>query len=662
MIRKFSYGLLIGLAISIILTILLYLNLFEGWQNRLSDTLFKSGFAREDIVIVGIDDKSIQTIGRWPWPRSIHAKLLKTFFDDNNIGGKPAVIGYDISFLEKSNDEKEDQELALALAEVKSVVLAADGQSLKLTGSEVTASNILLPIATFRQNASFGLVNTIPDQDSVTRKVPLKVKVQNQYIDSFSLKIIQKYLEEATEATIKEIPTERGLMRINFAGKPGTFPYYSFVDVLEGNTLKDSFKNKIVLIGVTAPNLHDNQLTPVSYGTPMTGAEIHANIIQTILNGDYLNSDQKTTTAIVVILLSVFLSLILVMFGIFSGIFFFLVVLVAYIIFVVLSFDTGSIKNIVFPPMAIVISGVANIVYKYFTEYGQKRYIKRALSYYLSNAVLKEILADPEKLKLGGSRRKITVLFSDIAGFTSISEKLHPETLANMLNQYLSHMTRVIFDHKGVLDKYIGDAIMAFWGAPIEEKDQALLACQTALEMQEQMTIFRKEWAKKNFSNFGVRIGINTGDMIVGNMGSDMRFDYTIIGDNVNLGSRLEGINNLYGTSIIMSEFTYNEVKEKVYARMLDTVVVKGKKKGVNIYELRGLGNATKKEQEFLSDFQEARLLYQDGSFKRALEQFKELRNKYPEDLPIQVYITRCLGLIKKRPKDWDGIYHAETK
>ncbi len=288
--------------------------------------------------------------------------------------------------------------------------------------------------------------------------------------------------------------------------------------------------------------------------------------------------------------------------------------------------------------------------------------MRKILSHYLSDAVLSEILADPTKLQLGGVRQDLTVLFSDVVGFTSISEKLAPEDLTHILNFYLNTMTKMIFDNLGVLDKYIGDAIMAFWGAPLPEPDHAYLACTTALQMQKTSDIIKKEWEVYGVKDVDIKIGINSGDMVVGNTGSDVRFDYTVLGDNVNIGSRLEGINRIYGTKIIISQSTYEHVKDRVTVRKIDTVAVKGKAKGVVIYELRSLGKPDNTEKHFLDQFEIARKSYEEGQFKKALKEFEQFVDVYPDDNPAKTYISRLKDLIANRPQHWDPIFKVQTK
>ncbi len=615
------------------LALFLFFGLFETWQLKLSDTLFTNKKPNSDVVIIGIDDKSIIEIGRWPWDRKIHAEFL-----DKIERGKPKAVGVDISFLEPQ-DKSNDGALAEAIKNAGNVTLA----------SELVDNNVLSPIFEFRDNAKAGIVNTIADSDGVTRKAVLE--------DSFAVKILN-----LNENDLANIPREKKLLRINFVGKPETFKEYSFIDVLDGKVDENIFKDKIVLVGVTAPDLHDNQITPTSSGTPMAGVEIQANIIQTLENQDFLVPESKIRTLLLMLVLGLVLSILLAFLRIGPGIILVIVAVFIYILYAIFSFDAGIIRNLVYPPLLITFTGVGNIILKYFLEYRQRRYIRKAFSYYLSESVMKEVLENPKKLKLGGERKIISVLFSDIAGFTSISETLKPETLSRLLNQYLTRMTNIVFENKGVLDKYIGDAVMAFWGAPIEEKDHAYLACKSALEMQEALGEIKKVWQKKGASDLSIRIGVNSGEMAVGNMGSESRFDYTLIGDNVNLGSRLEGINKLYGTKIIISQATRALVKDRVVSRKLDVVAVKGKAKGIVIYELRSLGKPSRKEQEFLKDFEEARYAYEKGKFKEAKKLFLILHKRYPDDAPIKMYIERCEEFSKNKPEEWDGVYRAMVK
>ena len=251
--------------------------------------------------------------------------------------------------------------------------------------------------------------------------------------------------------------------------------------------------------------------------------------------------------------------------------------------------------NIIYPALTMITIYLGITVYRYITEEREKKKIRGAFQYYLTASVINEMLKDPSKLKLGGDKKDLTVSFSDIRGFTTISEKLTPEELVHLLNEYLTAMTNVVFQYDGLLDKYMGDAVMAVFGAPLDQPDHALRACRTALGMMEELKKLQKKWAEEGKPVLDIGIGINSGDMVVGNMGSDMRFDYTVVGDMVNLGSRLEGTNKEYGTNIVISEYTYNDVKDVFFCRELDSVIVKGKKLPVKIYELLDEGKDSEK-------------------------------------------------------------------
>lgn len=650
LVRKLIRGFLVGLAIFVLLNTAFSLNLFASWQERLSDSLFIARKPDPNIVIIAIDDKSIAKIGRFPWDRSTYAKLLTKLSDPTS---KPASIGLDISFFEKSNDQ-DDQALADALKKAGSVTLASE------IGSD---SQVLLPLDILNKEAKAGIANTNADSSGVTRFAKLEaVSIDNVHYQGFGISVAGTYLANINmpHAYLDNLSIRFPSIRINFTGAPGSFISYPFSDVLNGSVNTRNFKNKIVLIGATASDLHDNQITPTSGNDLMSGVEIQANTIQTLLQQRFLVDESKVMTIVTIFAIAALVSSILVLLPLTPMIILLIILVISYICYIFVSFDHGVIRNIIYPLFTIILVGVANIIYKYVSEIRKKQFVRKAFSFYLSESVLSEVLSHPSKLKLGGERKELTVLFSDVAGFTSISEKLPPEILSHLLNNYLTAMTEIIFKYQGVLDKYIGDAVMAFWGAPIKEPNHALFACVAAIDMYEKVKEIRHEWIKKGV-DFDIRIGINTGEMVVGNMGSHQRFDYTLLGDNVNLGSRLEGINKEYGTHIVISESTFNEVKNKVIARKLDIVAVKGKEKGIAIYELIGL-KTQNLDVTFLNQFEVARSNYEKGNFKDAVKQFKYLNNEYPHDNPTKIYLERLKNLTKDKPKNWDGIFRAHSK
>jgi adenylate cyclase len=278
-----------------------------------------------------------------------------------------------------------------------------------------------------------------------------------------------------------------------------------------------------------------------------------------------------------------------------------------------------------------------------------------------------ELVANPEKAKLGGDRRELTVFFSDIASFTTISEQFQdkPEGLVELLNEYLDEMTAIILKHEGTLDKYEGDAIMAFWGAPIPQKDHALRTCLASLEMQKRLSQLRPKWKKEGKPALEVRIGVNTGVMIVGNMGGKDRFDYTVIGDSVNLASRLEGANKQYGSHIMISDFTYQEIKSDVAVRELDLIQVKGKSEPIRVWELLGLANmpTTDNQKQSLELYHEGIKLYRARSWEEAIAYFQQAKQLDPACRVAEIYEQRAgLYQLNPPPAEWNGVFVMTTK
>jgi adenylate cyclase len=314
--------------------------------------------------------------------------------------------------------------------------------------------------------------------------------------------------------------------------------------------------------------------------------------------------------------------------------------------------------------VAMLLAYLGSVVARYYFETKEKKYIKNVFSYYVSKDIINDLLANPEKIKLGGEEREMTILFSDIRGFTTISEKLSPKDLVALLNDYLTAMSNLIMKSQGVVDKYIGDAIMAFWGAPLENKKHATMACQSALAMVKCLGEKRTEWQKSFGVDLNIGIGLNTGQVVVGNMGSEQRFDYTVMGDAVNLASRLESITKQYGVRIVASEFTYEQTKDIFVWRYLDKVAVKGKKTGVKIYELIGepayLDQTAKK---LLGAFAVAMDYYEKCQWNEMALELEKILSEFPDDSPSQVYLERAREFIKNPPpEDWDGIYIMKTK
>ena len=523
-----------------------------------------------------------------------------------------------------------------------------------------------------------GYFNMLPDGDGSYRWSPLVIAFQNNYYASLAVSLVQAYydfpalalnLEPYGAKSIVigdiEVPTkESGQLLINYLGPPRTFPHYSISEILSGKIPPDTFRDKIVLVGATAVGIYDLRVTPFSSTFP--GVEIHATVIDNILHQNFLihSSLIRFFDICAIIIFGLIIGLLIPRLRPVTGMIVAFVMIAAFVVmnfFAFFKFNTWL--NLVYPVLTMATIYLGITIYHYFKEEREKKKIRGAFQYYLTASVINEMLKDPDKLKLGGDKKDLTVLFSDIRGFTTISEKLTPEELVRLLNEYLTTMTNQVFQYEGLLDKYMGDAIMAVFGAPLDQPDHARRACLTALAMMKELHKLQEKWRAEGRPAFDIGVGVNSGDMVVGNMGSEMRFDYTVMGDMVNLGSRLEGTNKEYGTNIIISEFTYEKVKDAMCCRELDGVRVKGKIKPVKIYELLGEKQDEPNFKDLMEGFAKGLALYREGKWDEAIAAFQSVLAFRPDDYPSKMYVERCKNLKENPPaQPWDGVFVMTKK
>ncbi|HOQ41427.1 MAG TPA: adenylate/guanylate cyclase domain-containing protein [Smithellaceae bacterium] len=531
-------------------------------------------------------------------------------------------------------------------------------------------------LAAAAQNSGF--FNTLPDSDGSNRWAPLVVALGENYYSSLAVSMVCSYLDfpvlslnlESYGANSigigeKTIPTnESGQLLINYLGPPRTFPHYSVADILSGTIPPDTFRDKIVLVGATAVGIYDLRVTPFSSTFP--GVEIHATVIDNILHENFLTHSSfiRMIDVGAIILFGLIMGLLVSRLRPISGMASALLIIAVFIAMNFLAFFRFNVwLNLVYPLTTMMMIYLGITIYHYFKEEQEKKKIRSAFQYYLTSSVINEMLKNPGKLKLGGDRRNLTVLFSDIRGFTTISEKMTPEELIMLLNEYLTAMTNQVFYYDGLLDKYMGDAIMAVFGAPLDQPDHARRACLTALAMMRELRRLQNKWEAEGRPVFDIGIGINSGEMVVGNMGSAMRFDYTVMGDMVNLGSRLEGANKEYGTNIIISEFTYNHVKDTICCREIDSVRVKGKTRPVRIFELLGEKKDEPGYQNLIKVFATGLTLYRDGKWDDAIAAFQDACKIKHDDFVSTTYIERCKTLKQHPPAHpWDGVFVMTKK
>jgi len=523
-----------------------------------------------------------------------------------------------------------------------------------------------------------GYFNAFPDSDGAIRWSPLVIKFRDSYYSSLALSLLTQYLDwpmvvlhlgefgvEGITIDKVEIPTDdTGRFLVNYLGPVRTFPHFSISDILNGRIPPEKIRGKMVMVGATATGIYDLRVTPFS--TVYPGVEIHATVIDNILHNNFLKQSWwiKFLDIVSIILFGLIMGMIIPKLKAIQGLLIAFPFTGAYFVVNVFLFSHYNMwLNLVYPVLTMLAVYLGITVYRYMTEEREKKKVRNAFQFYLTASVITEMLKDPTKLKLGGDKKQLTAMFSDIRGFTTISEQLSPEELVHLLNEYLTAMTDIVFKYDGLLDKYMGDAIMAVFGAPLDQPDHALRSCRTALEMLHTLKQLQIKWSAegKPFMNMGV--GINTGDMVVGNMGSQMRFDYTVMGDSVNLASRLEGINKEYGTNIVISEFTYAIVKDDLYCRELDAVRVKGKKLPVTIYELLCEKRDAEPIRDFVELFEAGITLYKQALWDDASATFQKVLAIRPDDPPSKLYLARCQELKEDPPpQPWDGVFTMTRK
>ncbi|MDZ7337238.1 MAG: adenylate/guanylate cyclase domain-containing protein [candidate division KSB1 bacterium] len=691
--------------------------IFEGFEAKTLDWRYaqrlsrlasqRAGAALEDIVIVDIDDRSLEKLGPFnQWPRTYHAKVI-----DYLTSGKALAIGFDVLFMEPSRDPMVDDSLTAATSRADVVyhamafsaadpdifLYAMDApppgfQAERFSFAFPPRTTTRLPSAErmdgkivrlYNSAAGIGFVNFTPDDDSVIRRMPMFITFAGRQYPALSLAIIRGLLNLSPEHIGLEpgkrivlsppqspgqrvvLPVDsRGRMLINYLGTMGTFRYVSYYDVLMERVPAEIFEGRIVLVGTSAAGLAD--IRPVPFQGAFPGVEIHATIIHNILHQQFINRPGKVAIYLLAAVLAVAVAMMAMSLRPwFSG----PLVLLLGAAFLVVNFQLFARSAIwvemVRPMLTLLFSYLGVFIFRYVEEERNKRKIKGMFQYYLSASVVDELIKNPQMLKLGGERRMATAFFSDIKDFTSVSEGLSPEELVAHLNEYLSAMTAIVFAHQGFLDKYEGDAIMAVFGVPVPIDGHAVFACRAALEMQRRLSELRPKWQAEGKPQFHARIGINSGPMIAGNIGGEQRFDYTVIGDSVNLASRLEGANKAYGTSIMISAFTHELLNGQFVTRELDFIRVKGKALPVRVYELvaEHEDELSATRRQALQLFAEGLQAYRDRRWDEALALFQAALALEPEDGPAQVYCQRCtLFRQNPPPPDWDGVFEMKTK
>lgn len=716
-IKKFSIYFVLSLSLSIFLSAIyiFFPSLPDSLDNRLRDYLFTIRGElphNQNVVIVDIDETSIKSLGQWPWSRDKLAKILenltlanvgivgldivfaeedrtsphkilqdlKIYKKDvpnydlefaNIVENSPVILGYQFDLVKKDN-------VNAKVPQIPAIFIEKDKPQDK--SYLIEAYNTILNIPQIQDRAySSGFFNNIPDDTGIIRSVPLVISYDDTIYPSLALEVIrvinntQKVVVQYDENGISNIvlddisiPTDRyGRMLINFRGAERSFKYISAIDIYNNSFDKSEIDGKIVLIGTSAAGLFDLRATP--FDSIFPGVEVHANIIDNILMQDFIYKASWLDGANILIIFV--LSIIIVMLTTYTTFWANPIIFISFstsYLFLVynLLFDYGIVLNILFPIATVLIASIMTTLFDYFYNIKKEEAIKAKFASKVSKNVMDDILKNIDKNEFSAKSKEVTIFFSDIRGFTNISEKLDAKELISFLNRYMQPMSEIIIKYQGTIDKFIGDAIMAYWNAPIDIKNHCDLSLKASLEQLEALEKLNVELQKENLPKIDIGIGLNTGTVIVGEMGSSLRSDYTVIGDTINLGSRVESLCKYYDSKLNISNFTKDKLQEEYIFRFLDLVKVKGKNEPVEIWQVLGKGEAKESLKEELDLYHKAIEFYKNSDFLNALEIFESLENnenKTNKNI-YKIYITRCKEFIKTPPKNFDGVYEHTTK
>ena len=635
--KRAKFIFLIGLFITLLFTALMAIELtpLEILEDKMYDLRFKMmgrTKAPDNIVIAAIDEKSIEKMGRWPWGRDRIAQLL-----DRLTKAEAELVVFDI-FMPES--EEHDVMLAKAVKDAGNVLLplvfsfdisqtARQSEHINYSAVQIqnpekynkyapiSASGVLAPVLVLMQESmAIGHINMKPDDnDGTLRWEMMAIEYKGYLYPSLDVltaavylgipheKVVVKATEGIQLSGKRYIPTDiRGRGLIYYYGPSFTFRHFSISDIIDGKVGAEDLRGKIVLVGATAMGIYDLRVTPFSPAMP--GVEKHANVIASILGNKFLQKAPLHINIIILLLSGLFITFVV---GRFKASISFVITSCVIMSLLALSYylfaSMGVWTYVAYPSITILLIFANGTAYSHAVEETYARKIKAMFSSYVTERVVNELIRNPGMAKLGGERKDVTILFADVRGFTSFSESHSPEEVVQILNEYLGSMTDIILKWEGTVDKFMGDAILAFWGAPMKQENHAELAVKCSLNMLGKLKELQEKWKAEGKPPLDAGIGINTGEVIVGNIGAEGRkMDYTVIGDHVNLASRVEALTRKYNANILVTEFTMNAIHEAIQAGRighivatgLEKVIVKGKENAVGIFEIKILDHSDK--------------------------------------------------------------------
>ncbi|MCX8027978.1 MAG: adenylate/guanylate cyclase domain-containing protein [Thermodesulfovibrionales bacterium] len=671
------------ISVSIAISMVVYqLGILTPFENRFFDLFSRflndKRQSQQDIVIVEIDQHSIDALSTqgilWPWPRQMYAPMVEYL-------SQASAVYMDIIFSEPSSYGVEDDLILKdairkannvympvfltnqdrALSQSDWAFLQTHGLNIK---SPIRFKSAILPIPEIRDFIKgLGNVTISPDNDGVYRRVPLTFSAGDNGILHFVLPYFKNKNDISITTNgirIKESkPFSDNTLLLRFYTETRPFDVVSAVDILNAyNDLQqgktptispDFFKDRFVFIGLTAAGLFD--LKPTAVSSISTGVLIHATTLDNILR----NTSFKRIPTFIDILCLIVLCIITIYVvckthSIFTNLVFLISSLTMIVIVLAISFKNGYYSTISTPLFSVILSFLIAITVSYATEGQKRRFVKKTFSQYMDEKLVDYLLQHPELIRPGGQKRRVTVFFADIAGFTSISEILTVEQTALMLHTVLNKFTEIIIKNEGVIDKYIGDCVMAFWGSPYSTGKDEEFACLAAIECTGALDEINRDFESRGIPRISMRIGINAGDAITGNLGSDRLFDYTVVGDTVNIASRLEGVNKEFHTKIIVSEEVFKNTNDRFLGRKLGLINVKGKDRPLLIYEIMNTVERAKEDEVRLQAlFNKAINLFLNKDIEGALETFRDIASDFPDDYPTQYYLQICDSFCKQK-------------
>lgn len=659
---------LLALVSVFVVTVLYYTQnpFLEAFEDKTYDLRFKSLRGAIPVTpgigIITIDDKSIRELGRFPWSRMQYVHLL----DRLSAAGVKTVL-FD-AFFPETETATIDRAFAAAIKRAGNVVLAVTFDFDK-QGNIAGSTRSLPPIE--RAAAGIGHINMLPEDDGVNRRNRLLIEADGKQIPSLGLVGAMAALGEkefasgsyAIKLGERSIPVAGdNEMWVNYTGKPGNYPRYSFTDIVHGRVDPVQLKGKTLFLGATALGIYDMRVTPFSNNVP--GVEIHAAVADNIISGRYIRRTgiESLFDVSLIIALGLFTFYLTSRMRLNSAIATTILLAAAYVWLSYWLFLQGHWVSMIYPPLAAAAALMTGGGFRYFVLERNARAMRSMFSSYLSDKLVARLEKDPEAARIGGDNKEVTVLFTDIKSFTTFSENHTPQEVVSRLNEYLGAMVQIIYQFDGTVDKFIGDGIMAYWGAPIAQPDHAKLAIACALAMQKTMLDLTAKWAQDGVEPFSIRGGLQSGEVVAGNVGSHgKKMEYTVIGDTVNQAARLEGTAKYYGVQFLIGEATYLQTRDSYRYRELDRIRVVGKQKPVAVYELRGTLEAGK--DELVSRFAIALSLYRSQQWAEAEKYLSAILDNFPDDTTSKIFLKRCEHFKKNPPAaDWDGVFSRLDK